>query len=105
VFGRRHIFKTELGYNSRVNEPQLASQLRSEGFSHTYVWEDGPNASYPQHTHPTETAHIILRGEMTLSMDGKSQTFRTGDRCDVPAGTIHSARMGASGCRYLVGER
>ena len=94
-----------LGYNSGVNEQQLAAQLRREGFSHTYVWEDGPNASYPQHTHPMETAHIILRGEMTLTMDGKSQAFRPGDRCDVPAGAIHSARMGESGCRYLVGER
>jgi mannose-6-phosphate isomerase-like protein (cupin superfamily) len=52
-----------------------------------------------------ETAHVILRGEMTLTMVGKSQTFRAGDRCDVPAGAIHSARMGENGCRYLIGER
>jgi quercetin dioxygenase-like cupin family protein len=90
-----------------VNQQQLAAQLRREGFSHTYVWEDGPNASYPQHAHPMETAHVILRGEMTLTMVGKSQkqTFRAGDRCDVPAGAIHSARMGENGCRYLIGER
>jgi mannose-6-phosphate isomerase-like protein (cupin superfamily) len=52
-----------------------------------------------------ETAHIILEGEMTLTMAGKSQTFHAGDRCDVPAGAIHSAKMGAHGCRYLIGER
>jgi quercetin dioxygenase-like cupin family protein len=42
-----------------------------------------------------ETAHIILDGEMTLTMNGKAQTLRAGARCDVPAGTIHSAKMAA----------
>jgi mannose-6-phosphate isomerase-like protein (cupin superfamily) len=83
----------------------LEKQLRSEGFVHTYVWQDGPHANYPDHTHPTETAHIILEGEMTLTTGGASQTFRAGDRCDVPAGAVRSARMGPLGCRYLIGER
>ena len=88
-----------------MNEQELTAQLRREGFSETYVWEDGPNAFYPEHTHPTETAHIILEGEMTLILAGKCQTLHAGDRRDVPAGAIHSARMGARGCRYLIGER
>ncbi|HXX21226.1 MAG TPA: cupin domain-containing protein [Candidatus Acidoferrum sp.] len=83
---------------------ELRKQLESEGFSHTYVWEDGPHAHYPDHTHARLTAHIILDGEMTLTMAGESKTYRVGDRCDVPAGAVHSARMGPRGCRYLVGE-
>jgi mannose-6-phosphate isomerase-like protein (cupin superfamily) len=94
-----------VSYNSRVNEQQLAEELCREGFSHTYVWEDGPNMFYAQHTHAMETTHIILRGEMTLTIEGKSQTFGVGERCDVAAGAMHSAKMGASGCRYLIGER
>jgi mannose-6-phosphate isomerase-like protein (cupin superfamily) len=88
-----------------MNEKQLAEQLRKEGFAHTYVWQDGPNAHYPNHTHAMETAHIILTGEMTLTMAGRTGTYRQGQRCDVPAGAIHSARMGPHGCRYLIGER
>lgn len=83
----------------------LEQQLRQEGFVHTYVWQDGPHAYYPDHTHATETAHIVLQGEMTLTMGGNSATYGSGDRVDVPAGAVHSARMGASGCQYLVGER
>lgn len=93
-----------LCYNPFMDEQSLAKQLRDEGFSHTYVWQDGPNAHYPDHTHPEATAHIILTGEMTLTMAGQSQTYRPGDRCDVPAGAVHSAKMGAEGCRYLIGE-
>jgi quercetin dioxygenase-like cupin family protein len=42
---------------------------------------------------------------MKLTMGGKAQTYRAGERCDVPAGAVHSARMGPKGCRYLIGER
>jgi mannose-6-phosphate isomerase-like protein (cupin superfamily) len=88
-----------------MDEKQLARTLEQEGFGNTYVWQDGPNASYPDHTHAAETAHIILSGEMTITMGGYSHTYRTGERCDVPAGAVHSARMGPTGCRYLIGER
>jgi len=88
-----------------MNEKELADQLRLEGFGHTYIWEDSPNAHYPGHTHPIETAHIILSGEMTLTTSSGTVTYRAGDRCDVPARAVHSARIGPRGCRYLIGER
>ena len=89
----------------RMDEKSIASQLQQDGFPHTYVWEDGPNVFYPEHTHDAETAHIILGGEMSLTMNGQSKSYRAGERCDVPAGVSHSARRGPLGCRYLIGER
>ncbi|HYL63479.1 MAG TPA: cupin domain-containing protein [Candidatus Methylomirabilis sp.] len=88
-----------------LDEKALAKQLEREGFGHTFVWQDGPNTYYSEHTHETETAHIILNGEMNLTMDGRSKTYRVGERCDVPAGAVHSAKMGPQGCRYLIGEK
>jgi quercetin dioxygenase-like cupin family protein len=88
-----------------MNEKALAEQLEREGFRHTYVWEDLPDAHYPSHAHPILTAHIVLSGEMTLTTPEGSATYRAGQRCDVAAGAIHSARMGPEGCRYLIGER
>ena len=82
----------------------LEHQLYEEGFPHTFVWQDGPGVFYPDHTHAAETAHIILDGEMALTQAGVTRTYVAGDRCDVPAGAVHSARMGDRGCRYLVGE-
>ena len=88
-----------------LDERKLAAELQQEGFLHTYVWADGPNAHYPEHTHSDETAHIVLSGEMTLTLNGESHLYRAGERCDVPAGVKHSAHMGRIGCRYLIGER
>ena len=84
---------------------ELESQLRNEGFTETYVWKDESEVFYPDHKHDRLTAHIILDGQMVLTMNGKSQTYRPGDRCDVPAGVVHSALMGPHGCRYLIGEK
>lgn len=67
-----------------MSEKELEKRLREEGFTRTFVWQDSPHAFYPDHTHPVETAHIILAGEMTLTMDGQTYTCTAGDRCDVP---------------------
>ena len=83
----------------------LEEQLRAEGFTHTYVWQDGPGAYYPEHTHSTVTAHVVLEGEVTVISEGKTQTYRDGDRIDIPAQTLHAATMGPKGCRYIIGEK
>jgi mannose-6-phosphate isomerase-like protein (cupin superfamily) len=87
------------------DQKSLERQMHQEGFLHTYVWQDGPNAFYPDHTHAVETAHIILDGEMTLTQGGKSRTRGVGERCDVSANVAHSAKIGSLGCRYLIGEK
>lgn len=88
-----------------MDEQTLEKQLRAEGFSETYVWQDAANAFYPDHMHPGETAHVILGGEMAVTMQGITKTYRAGDHFNIPAKAMHSARMGSSGCRYLIGEK
>lgn len=88
-----------------VNTKDWETKLRKEGFSNFFVWRDGPNAFYPDHTHEKTTAHVILEGEMTLTANGRTQTFKAGERCDVPGHTVHSARMGPRGSQYLIGEK
>ncbi|HEV8385150.1 MAG TPA: cupin domain-containing protein [Candidatus Acidoferrales bacterium] len=84
---------------------EYEEQLRREGFTNIFVWRDAPGAFYPDHTHDALSAHIILEGEMTLTVNGETRTYRAGERCDVPAGTVHSAEMGPQGYRYIIGEK
>jgi mannose-6-phosphate isomerase-like protein (cupin superfamily) len=89
----------------RMEDKDLAEQLILEGYFHLYVCEDGPNLEYGEHTHRAESTHIILNGEMSMTMNGETKTYRKGDRCDLPAGIMHSAKTGPAGCRYLIAER
>lgn len=88
-----------------MDEEQAKKQLENEGFKNVCVHSDGPNAHYPDHAHPVLTTHVILEGEMTLTQQGNTVTYKKGDRVDVPASTVHSARIGPEGCTYLVGEK
>lgn len=81
------------------------ARLRAEGWSNLYVWEDRPGATYPPHTHDKETAHLVVRGAITVSTGRGVRTYRTGERFDLPAGDLHSAVVGPEGCVYVVGER
>ena len=89
-----------------MDQHAFEQQLRREGFRHVFTWRDGAGAFYGDHSHPVDTAHVILEGEMTLTCGGASRTYIAGERPpDVPAGAVHSARMGPQGCYYLVGEK
>ena len=88
-----------------MNEKELEEQLRSEGFSGIFVHRDSPNAFYPEHTHLGITAHIVLDGEITVTSEGQTLTYKTGERFDVPSGEVHSASIGLEGCRYMIGEK
>ncbi len=88
-----------------MNEEQSKKQLEKEGFTNVYVWNDGPNIFYPNHTHSKITAHIILKGEMKVIMKNKTEKYKEGQRFDVPANSAHSAKTGPKGCNYVVGEK
>lgn len=87
-----------------MDEEEARKKLEGEGFSTLYVIDDPPGRVYGDHTHENLTAHIILEGEMELTVESKAETCKKGDRVDVPANTVHSAKIGPDGCRYLVGE-
>ena len=84
---------------------ELEKKLREEGFSNIFLWQDRPNAFYPGHTHSGVTAHIVLEGEITVTCQGVTKTYKAGDRFDVPKETVHSAKIGPKGCRYIIGEK
>src|SRR5260370_23430460 len=88
-----------------MEEKDLAEQLIREGYSHLYVWEYGPGVEYREHTHRAESAHIILNGEMSITMNGETKTYRTGDLCALPAVLMPSAKSVPQGSRVLLAER
>ena len=88
-----------------MNVMSYEHKLRGEGFSGVFVHRDRPNACYPEHTHRGITAHIIIDGLITVTSGGKTVTYGPGQRFDVPAGAVHSARIGPEGCLYVIGEK
>ena len=88
-----------------MDEKELERGLKEEGFSGIFVRTDRPGAYYPDHTHAGVTAHIVLDGEITVTSGGETVTYTPGQRFDVPSDEVHSAKIGPSGCRYMIGEK
>ena len=53
-----------------------------------------PNELTPDHMHGFDTKLMILGGEITITRDGKAETFYAGDCCAVPAGCCHAEHVG-----------
>lgn len=87
-----------------MTEEKAKEILQNEGFSKIFTWTDASGALYPSHIHQNLTAHIVINGEITITMNGKSHFCKPGDRLDVPANTPHTATIGENGCTYVVGE-
>ncbi len=88
-----------------ITPDRARKKLEGEGFSGIRVWRDSAGTLYPDHRHPGTHAYLVLDGGMDLTINGKTTTLRQQDRFDVPAGVIHSARMGPRGCWYATGEK
>ncbi|MEK7161632.1 MAG: hypothetical protein AAB729_02990 [Patescibacteria group bacterium] len=88
-----------------MNEQEITDQLTKEGFGEVSVYEDKPDFEYATHTHEKLTAHFILAGSMNLTDVSGTKELAVGERFDIPAGTVHSAKMGHLGCKYVIGEK
>lgn len=80
--------------------------LRREAAS-CYSWSNGPHDRYAAHSHPYEKVLYCVDGSITfvLEREGRDLELKPGDRMVLPAGTLHSAIVGPSGCTCIEGQR
>jgi quercetin dioxygenase-like cupin family protein len=84
----------------------LMTTLRREAGS-CYSWSNGPHDRYAAHSHPYEKVLYCVEGSITfvLERDGERVELNAGDRMVLPAGTVHSAVVGPTGCTCIEGKR
>lgn len=89
-----------------MNEQEWIKKLEEEGYTEPRAFPIGPNDIPPEpHTHDQQTVHVILQGELVITDDHGSQTYKPGDRVDFFAGTTHTARTGPEGVKMIVGVK
>ncbi len=87
-----------------MNADAFKADMIREGYAVRYS-SLPPDQVAPDHTHDFDARVMVLGGEITITRDGKPETFRVGDSCSVPAGHIHAEHVGAEGVAYLAGRR
>jgi quercetin dioxygenase-like cupin family protein len=78
-------------------------QLIRDGYNKVSTHVDKAGYEYPDHCHPVDTAHVVLKGEMTVWFNGQEKVVKEGERLDVGKEVVHRAKIGPKGCTFLVG--
>ena len=60
-----------------------------------------PKVEIETHSHPHEQMGTVLKGEITLEIDGEERLLRAGDCYIAPSNTPHSARAGREGAQVI----
>lgn len=81
------------------------SEMRAHGYDEVLERHWTPLQEVETHSHPFDAHALIVKGEMWLMEDRRTQHLHTGDTFDLTHGTPHSERYGSSGATYWVARR
>lgn len=83
---------------------EFESAARTDGFSIVYS-SLKPLTTAPNHCHDFDARLYVLAGEITITRDNAPTTFRAGDCCEVPCGTMHTEQVGPDGVAIVSARR
>jgi quercetin dioxygenase-like cupin family protein len=81
---------------------RLRARLSEEGLEPS-SWSNGPGDRYAGHSHDYDKVLVAATGSITFELPELAGLIelRTGDRLDLPAGTLHGAFVGGDGVTCL----
>jgi quercetin dioxygenase-like cupin family protein len=85
-----------------MNRDQFEQRMLDKGYGNAEVKSFGPDVENPMHTHDVAVMALVLSGEFTLALEDGTTTYKTGEWCELPAGTLHTERTGSSGASLLL---
>jgi len=92
-----------------MDEQLEIEKLKSEGYDKVWVYEAEPDEIDESHSHDYDTKLIILRGEISVAFKTGdailNKSYVVGDEVVISKNKSHSAKVGPSGCRYIVAEK
>jgi quercetin dioxygenase-like cupin family protein len=81
---------------TRIWEGVLARVVNGDRVTIGFVDID-PNNLVPEHRHENEQVGFVLRGSVTMTVDGQSRELRVGETYTIASQLPHSAKAGADG--------
>ncbi|MGH1490205.1 MAG: cupin domain-containing protein [Acidimicrobiales bacterium] len=88
-----------------MTEDEFGAKLSAAGYGEptTKVWE--ANADGEFHTHDFSALLMVTDGEFRVVLEDETKVLKSGDWCEVVAGTVHCEQTGANGATVVAGTR
>jgi len=80
------------------SEAEILKQFTEEGLS-AERWSNEPHAVYAPHHHPYGKILWVASGSIVFTLEDEKRevSMKSGDRLELPPGTVHSAVVGPQG--------
>lgn len=88
-----------------MNATEFEGSLKQAGFQEIETKRVAAHTVTQPHSHAFSVRALVLAGDVTLTSEGQSRTFRAGEVFEMTAGCVHSERHGPDGSTYLVGRK
>jgi hypothetical protein len=83
----------------------FAERMKKLGFDEVLKREWPPLTTVAEHAHPFDSNAIVVRGEMWLTTNGRTEHLLPGGTFELRARQPHSERYGPNGATYWVARR
>ena len=87
------------------NKETIKENLKRAGYQEIHEYVDESNVVFPEHDHEGTQCMVVVRGSISVTMDGQEHILVAGSELTIPAKTKHSAKVGSEGCESLLGEK
>lgn len=64
-------------------------------------YEFGPGGEFPLHKHTQEQITLVIRGDVTMTMEGESRRLSAGDLIVIPPDVPHHGSVGSHGAEVV----
>jgi quercetin dioxygenase-like cupin family protein len=88
-----------------MNATEFETGLKRDGYGEIETKKVPGNIVTKPHSHDFSVRALVLAGDITLTYEGRSRTFRTGEIFEMTAGCVHHEEYGPEGSTYLVGRK
>lgn len=83
----------------------FAASMKQQGFDQVVERTWRAHTTIEEHSHPFDARAVVVRGEMWLTVDGRTEHLLPGGTFELPANLPHAERYGADGATYWVARR
>lgn len=87
-----------------MDRATFEAELKRDGFEIHTNTTVGPKTN-PEHSHPFDVRAMVLQGALTLTSDGSTRTYRTGETFTMAKGCLHAESYGDEGAVTLSGRK
>ena len=88
-----------------MNQQEFEAALKAENYDEIVNISKAVGYQMGEHSHAFDAYALILSGDITLTVNGASTTYKAGDTFRLAANTLHQESTIPNGVNYVVGRR